>query len=783
MKKSYFPTLAALTIVLLTFWVYYAAMPQKISEKELPLSEFSTKRAMEKLAFIAKEPHYTGSENHKLVAEYLITELEKLGLETHVQEGFTLTEWGNLTKSRNILARIKGSENGKALMLLSHYDSAPHTKSLGANDDGVGVVTIMEGIRAFLHNQKQHKNDIIILFSDAEELGLNGAALFVKEHDWAKDVGLVLNFEARGSSGPSYMLMEVNNGNAEVIKNFSQAHPEFPVSNSLMYSIYKLLPNDTDLTVFREFGAIQGFNFAFIDNHFNYHTSQDAIETVKLNTLQHQGTYLGSMLNYFCNTDLDRLNSEEDQVYFNTPVNFITYPFAWNFPMAIIFSVLFLAFIFIGIGKKTLDPIIILKGFLPFLFSIFISGGIGFLGWELLKNIYPEYTEMLHGFTYNGHSYIFAFVFLALAVCFISYKNIRNESDTMNYAVAPIFVWLLINFTVAVYLPGGGFFILPVVALILSFGYFIITQKSSRYFSLIMTIPAIVIFVPFISTFPIGLGLKMLFGSMILVALTFGLLIPVFGLFTKKRFWSLVMLLFSIGFFVDAHINSGFEKGKGKPNSLLYIVDADENIAVWSTYDNTIDEWTKNYLGENPLRQNPLENFPLFSKYNSRLNYQSTAPYKEIKSPLITFERDTTIADWRHLTIRISPERNVNRYDIFANPAIDFYHLKCNGAKHINQKGNKYNRKGEKLLSYYVVDQIPLILSFTVSKSAQLDLRLLESSFDLLDNPQFSIPKRPDYMIAKPFVLNDAIVIKKKIDPIMTTEKNDETFNVGDETN
>jgi Zn-dependent M28 family amino/carboxypeptidase len=53
---------------------------------------------------------------------------------------------------------------------------------------------------------------ILLFFSDAEELGLNGAALFVTQHKWAKDIGLVLNFEARGSSGPSYMLMETNKG-------------------------------------------------------------------------------------------------------------------------------------------------------------------------------------------------------------------------------------------------------------------------------------------------------------------------------------------------------------------------------------------------------------------------------------------------------------------------------------------------------------------------------------------------------------------------------------------
>jgi putative aminopeptidase FrvX len=74
---------------------------------------------------------------------------------------------------------------------------------LGSND-------FRKRSRPFVH--KKHKNDIIILFSDAEELGLNGAALL--QPNWAKEVGLVLNFEARGTSGPSYMLMETNgNGN------------------------------------------------------------------------------------------------------------------------------------------------------------------------------------------------------------------------------------------------------------------------------------------------------------------------------------------------------------------------------------------------------------------------------------------------------------------------------------------------------------------------------------------------------------------------------------------
>ena len=60
------------------------------------------------------------------------------------------------------------------------------------------------------------------------------------------------------------MIVETNGGNGELIKAFAEANPSHPFANSLMYSIYKLLPNDTDSTVLRENGDIDGFFFAFM---------------------------------------------------------------------------------------------------------------------------------------------------------------------------------------------------------------------------------------------------------------------------------------------------------------------------------------------------------------------------------------------------------------------------------------------------------------------------------------------------------------------------------------
>ena len=104
MKKNYPAFVATLFIIGIVFWAFYSMMPQTISSSE-KLTEFSTNRALKIVKNISEKPHFIGSENHDKVANYLFNELKKLGLETTFQEGFTLTEWGNLTKSKNIIAK------------------------------------------------------------------------------------------------------------------------------------------------------------------------------------------------------------------------------------------------------------------------------------------------------------------------------------------------------------------------------------------------------------------------------------------------------------------------------------------------------------------------------------------------------------------------------------------------------------------------------------------------------------------------------------------------------
>ena len=167
MLKKLSPLLILLLLPAIIWFIFYSSMPRNITEDEIPVTEFSTARAFEHVEEISKEPHFVGSPAHSLVRNYIVKTLQDLGLEVQTQEAYSLTDKGLLTQPQNILARIPGSENGKALLLMSHYDSAGHS-SFGASDAGSGVATVLEGVRALLASGEKPKNDIIILFTDAE---------------------------------------------------------------------------------------------------------------------------------------------------------------------------------------------------------------------------------------------------------------------------------------------------------------------------------------------------------------------------------------------------------------------------------------------------------------------------------------------------------------------------------------------------------------------------------------------------------------------------------------
>ena len=228
--KRYSPLFSLFIFAISVFYSFYSLMPRTVSvASSTPLTEFSTERALTHLKEISKKAHYLGSEEHKKVRDYLVSEFENLGLDVTVEEQEVFSDGYRAgAKVYNIIAKLKGSDNSKALMLSTHYDSDTRG-SLGASDAGSGVVTILEGIRTYIASGKKPKNDIIILITDAEELGLLGATAYAQTHNISEEVGFILIFEARGSGGPSYMLFETNGGSKKIIEAVQKANPKYVV--------------------------------------------------------------------------------------------------------------------------------------------------------------------------------------------------------------------------------------------------------------------------------------------------------------------------------------------------------------------------------------------------------------------------------------------------------------------------------------------------------------------------------------------------------------------------
>jgi len=761
-------TISSLVSVLIIlgaiYWSFSDLKPSFSPKKNISTTDFSIDNALFHLKNISKKAHHVGSNEHKVVQNYIAYELQKMGFEVEIQTQTAINKkWFAATTAENIIARLKGSEKGKALMLLSHYDSNPHS-SLGASDAGSGVVTILEGMRAFLAKNEKPKNDIIILISDAEELGLLGAQAFVDAHPWSKDVGLVLNFEARGSGGTSYMLMETNGKNSKLLSEFMAARPNFPAANSLMYSIYKKLPNDTDLTVFREDGNINGFNFAFIGDHFDYHTAQDSYERLDKESLLHQADYLTTTLNYFAFSDLENLDSNEDFVYLNFPFSkLIIYSFSWVTPLLIIAIILFLILIFFGFSLNKISIKNVLNGFIPFLISLIFCALISFGLWRLLLVIHPQYNDILHGFTYNGYIYIAAFVFLNLSISLKTYKYFSKEEKATNLLIAPIFIWLVINLLISSYLKGAGFFIIPVFCalFILMIAVFMdIEERSKRILFTVLSIPTIYIFAPLVKMFPVGLGLKNLFISGVLIALIFGLM--VFTFHQRKSFWLLkISSLFTILFFGFATYNSGFSIDNKKPNSLIYVQNSDDKTAYFGTYNKDLDNYTKQIFDEGAIKGS-IKNAETKSKYNTPFRYYKKTDYKNIPSSSVRIDFDTIIGNKRFLELEISPNRKVNKFEFITNNKLTLKQFKINDAL-VNTGKNYTAEKGTFLIYHMANSDENLTLSFSIYKDEKLNIILNEISFDLLENPNFSISPRSKEMMPMPFVTNDAIIISKKL--------------------
>ena len=664
---------AAIAVLALTgFAAVQSVRPPAARGTSAPAGQFSAGRAFEQVQAIATVPHPVGSAAQDRVREHLVETLRGLGLAPEVQDTVSV-EGGRLGSSaggvglahvRDVVARIPGTGSTGRIFLVAHYDSVQNGP--GGNDDAAGTAAVLETARALLSGPRL-RNDIVLVLTDAEEACLCGAKAFVDQNPLAKGGGVVLNLEARGSSGPAIMF-ETAADNGELVAAYARA-PK-PVGTSFAVEIYRRLPNDTDFTVFRGAGFI-GLNSAYIDGATVYHAPTDLPSAMDQDSLQHHGDNTLALARDLGDRDLAKLAGRADATYFPVPGLLVHYPAGLVWPLAglALAAVLGLAWLARRRGLLTARRGLAAAGLA--LVPIIVAPVLAQLYWTALTLIRPAYAELAID-PYRPQWYRLAVLAIAALTILAWFALFRRRIGPAALAVAGLGWLAVLGLVLAAATPGGSYLAaLPALAgalagigAVLTRGWWsVLAVTAGAAVAVVILLPTVIMLFP-----ALGLGTG---GAGAFLAVLLGLaLLPIVDLIhpsaggqrgldalRARRRGALpalaaivaVLAFSTVGLSVDR-----FDAAHPAPTQLMYALDADSGTAQWISNEAHTQKWTSQYVTG---KLHPVvETLPSFGTESVRTGPAQAAA---LPAPQLTLESDTRSGDTRTMTLRLRPQRPV----------------------------------------------------------------------------------------------------------------------------
>jgi hypothetical protein len=646
--------LAALSVAVL--------QPPSPKSADAPAGEFSAARAFEHVQEIGAQTHVAGSAADGRVVEHLVTTLTDLGLDTRVQNAVgawdVATGSTDMARVHNVVGYLKGSNSSGRLYLMAHHDSVQNGP--GGSDDGAGVSTLLETVRA-LTRGPQLRNDVIVVLTDAEEACLCGAEAFATSHPLAGSGGVALNFEARGTSGPPIMF-ETSRGNAGLADAFAEAAPH-PVASSFAVEVYRALPNDTDFSVLLGDGDFTGLNTAWIDGAAAYHTALDRPERMDRASLQAMGDNAVAVVRNFGNRDLSALArpGAQDATYFPVLDRLVRYPgsLVWPLAGAALLGVVVLALVLRRRGISSLRRTAGATGLalLPLVAAPLAAQGL----WALLVLIRPGYGSMLD--PWRPGWYRLAVVAVVVAVVLIWFALLRRRIGAAPLAAGAL-VWLaVLTAVLAAYAPGGSY-LAAWPALVGALAGILVAVVDNRAVrlgaALVAGAVAVLVLAPTVALFFPALGLRTGAVSAFFATLLAMALLPALELLFvdgagRGRLATaavpgvalvLTVACAAVGLSVDR-----FDAAHPVPSQLVYALDRDTGKAWWASTEPHPGAYTERYVdGRSTL---PVD-FPYLAGLDVA---NGPAEVADLPAPLVTPVSDGIVGGKRVITVRVTPQR------------------------------------------------------------------------------------------------------------------------------
>jgi len=299
-----------------------------------------------------------------------------------------------------------------------------------------------------------------------------------------------------------------------------------------MSVMYKLLPNDTDFTMFKEAGLV-GLNFAFIDGYASYHTQFDNLQNLDLMTLQHEGDTALSLTRELGNEDIETALTEAaskgDQVYFDIVGWFLLhYPASWATLLALVAALIYITVTAVGIKRKRITFPHIVTGSLAVLACMASSALIVALAWALA-------SSLLGASAINAAPSLFqiGFTTLALVTSLGLFLWISKNTSTESATAGALLWWLLLMVIMTLKHPPGNYvFMWPLLFATMGLAFMLrlkVERLGSWRSMLVLSLcaaPGILLFVPVFYLTLLGATIRFSAVVMIFIPLLPGLMIP-----------------------------------------------------------------------------------------------------------------------------------------------------------------------------------------------------------------------------------------------------------------
>ena len=739
-----------LFLVVAASWAVRVYGPPQAVAASAPAGEFSAERAFEHVQALADRPRPVGSEANARARAYLVSQLEGLGLQVEVQEA-VLARSDVVVRVQNVAARRPGTSPSRAILLVSHYDTI--MSGPGANDDTTGVATLLETARA-LQAGDPLQNDVIFLFTDNEEMHMWGAQAFRDQHPWMAEVGLVFNFEARGSRGP-VLMFETTPGNGRLVAEFAQAVP-YPFTSSLMYEIYRQLPNDTDFTIFKEAG-IPGGGLAYIQDAAAYHTERDHAGNVSLSSLQHEGLYALGLAQHFGNLDLTDLPSP-NAIYFDVlGRSLIHYPESWAAALMVGAIALYLGVAALGWKQGLLNLKGIGLGFGGLLLGGLLSAGAAALIWWLLTLVRPDFSPLRLMDVYHSEVFLLSFVCLTgalltgLLAWVLSEDAAHPARRWTGLGTGALLVWLVLLVIASLWVPGASYlFLWPLVFALLGLGLCFATQPRPLVRAVILgvtALPGLGLVATQVLGFYVGLTIQAAYVPVILVALLLGLLVPhlAMALVGRSRgMLPLAALAAGVAALAAAYGLSLPGPEQPQPSVLSYGLDANAQAAYWLNTNMQLDEWNSQFLDGSETEAPAF--YPLWT---GQTVYQTSAPLADLAEPQVELLEDGYQDGVRRLRLHVTVRPEALTVAVYV----------LSDAVPLSVSVDGIQLENWHYLDYWAPPPEGFDLTLTFNVNEAVNIQVVDRSWGLEAIPGFT-PRPPGFMAA-PSHASDLVMVAK----------------------